>query len=118
MKTEKINLEGILQDLEDLTIDCTCTAGISKEDCTKCYRKMVAEYVLNKINETKKETANRFLSVVNSLLDDVEKGSITKLEELQLQLIYNVHFLGKEFGVKEDDNDKCKGSKNTFAKAK
>ena len=122
-KRDNLIMEMAQQLCEAAGISCqNCPKAHSPEEFGECELpgicNTLADYVLRKEEEVKKETANRFLSVINSLLDDVEKGSITTFEELQLQLIYNVHFLRKEFGVKEENNDKRKGSKNTLAKAK
>ena len=56
-----------------------------------------------KEEEVRKEMASRFLTIINGLLDEVENGTIENLEELRLQLIYNVHFLRKEFGVEVEE---------------
>ena len=57
---KEINLEGILQELEDLTIDCTCI-GITNDECDKCFRRKLAKYVLDKIDEVRKERSKEIL---------------------------------------------------------
>ena len=42
------------EDLEDLTIDCTCL-GIANDECDKCFRRKIANYVLEREEKGQKE---------------------------------------------------------------
>ena len=71
-KEKEQKVAQIVEDLEDLTIDCTCI-GITKDECDKCFRRMIAKYVLEREEKAQKERTKEILLRVKSFLEEQTK---------------------------------------------
>lgn len=96
-KTEQ-TIAQIIEDLEDLTIDCTCL-GISKNECDKCFRRMVAKYIIEKEKESQKEILKKLFNAIKTSGKLFDTSDYLKLEFWAIDLDDIQEVIKQEFEV-------------------